>query len=178
MQLCELLEQERHENLSDTVEAKIIQAIIDLESGIERGLLEAKKIADRINEGQLEKFKKSQSAITRICKSMGFKASRPKGKTHIEVDKKLLEKLATRYLRKNAQSAPTALDEEKQHDSECTFGAANTESQEKCTQSVRKVHPITDGNHKGSAGGAESAENQGAFRSKKETADVPEEVII
>lgn len=133
LDLCNSLSKERYENLADTTEAKILQAILDLEEKIERGLLESSKICEEVNEDQGERFKKSQAVITRICKSMGFRASRPKGKTHIEIDQKLLQRLSARYLGKNAekmeghtpeksaQSAPAAKSQDNQQDSEEHF---------------------------------------------------------
>lgn len=191
LKLCDHLENERYENLADTLEARILQAILDLEVEIEHGLLEAAKIGDRINENQSERFKKSQAAITRICKSMGFKASRPKGKTHIDIDQKLLQRLSARYLgksiekkdghtlEKSAQTAPTAKSQETQEDSGCTFGADSAGADKKCTPSARKVHPITAGNDMESAVGAESAENTGVPPVKKMSLfEAPEEVVI
>ena len=133
LELCNSLSKERYANLADTTEAKILQAILDLEEKIERGLLESSKICEEVNEDQGERFKKSQAVITRICKSMGFRASRPKGKTHIEIDQKLLQRLSARYLGKNAekreghtpeksaQSAPAAKSQDNQQDSEEHF---------------------------------------------------------
>ena len=179
MRLCGELEQERYENLADTLEAQILQAIKDLDSEIEKGLLEAKKIGDKINEGVPEKFKKSQSAITRICTRMGFKKQRPKGKTHIEIEPALLEKLSLRYLKKNVQngdadtpektapSAPSANNQENQDVSGCTSDAEISEPQNKCTPDMEKVHPATTLNHCEKAEGAESAENQGVLAPKK-----------
>jgi DNA primase catalytic core len=179
IRLCGRLEQERYENLADTLEARILQAIIDLKSEIEKGRLEAKKIGDKINEGVPDKFKKSQSTITRICARMGFKAKRPKGKTHIEIEPRLLEKLSMRYLRKNVQnergytpekSAPSALsanNQENQDISECTSECRDSGPQNKCTSDKKKVHPATNWNYFEKARGAESAENQGVLASKK-----------
>jgi hypothetical protein len=179
IKLCQKLEQERYENLADTWEAQILQAINDLEPEIEYGLLEAQKIGDKINEGLLDKFKKSQSAVTRICKSMGFKTKRPKGKTHIEIEPRLLEKLSLRYLKKNVQngdadtpektalSALSANNQENQDVSGCTSGAESSEPQNKCTPDIEKVHPATTLNHSEKAEGAESAENQGVLAPKK-----------
>jgi DNA primase catalytic core len=177
IRLCQKLEQERYENLADTWEAQILQAINDLEPEIEYSFLEAKKIGDKINEGLLDKFKKSQSTITRVCKSMGFKTKRPKGKTHIEIDPRLLEKLSQRYLRKNVQngsacipekpalSAPSANNQENQEVSGCTSECRNSEPQNKCTPSEGKVHPATSCNHYPKTESAESAEIQGVYRS-------------
>jgi hypothetical protein len=173
IRLCGKLEQERYDNLADTYEARILQAIKDLDSEIEKGLLEAKKICDRISDGVPEKFKKSQSAITRICTRMGFKNKRPKGKTHIEIEPALLEKLSLRYLKKNVQngdadtpeksvpSAPSANNQEKQYVSGFTSGAESQEPENKCTPSPEKVHPTNNWNHCKKAEGAEGAENIG-----------------
>lgn len=191
LKLCNRLASERYENLADTMEGRILQTIIDLEVEIEHGLLEAAKIGDKINENQSEKFKKSQAVITRICKSMGFRTSRPKGKTHIDIDQKLLQRLSARYLGKNtekkdghtpektAQSAPTAKIQEKQEDSGCTFGADSAGAGKKCTQSARKVHPVTNGNDLESAAGAEGAENSGGYPPEKTSFfEAPEEIVI
>lgn len=191
LKLCNRLASERYENLADTLEAQILQTILDLDLEIEHGFLEAAKIGDKINENQSERFKKSQAAITRICKSMGFRAKRPKGKTHIDIDKKLLQGLSARYLGKNAekkdghtsektaQSAPTAKSQDNREDSGGTFGADNAWAEEKCTQSARKVHPVTNRNDMGSAAGAESAENTGVPPLKKMGLfEAPDEVVI
>ncbi len=191
IRLCGELEQERYENLADTLEARILQTIKDLESEIEKGLLEAKKIGDKINEGVPEKFKKSQSAITRICTRMGFKKKRPKGKTHIEIESALLEKLSLRYLKKNVQngsactpektalSAPSANNQKKQEVSGYTSECRNSEPQNKCTPSAEKVHSATSCNYCKKAESAESAENQVLLTFSKHTffqpMDMPED---
>lgn len=156
--LCRRIKSEHRENLADTLEGRILQAMVDLENEIFGGLLAAAEITQKINEGSPEKWKKTQSYITRTCKSMGFKSTRPQGETHIEIAPDLFEKLRKKYIEytpeKSAQTALSAQDEQSQGDTECTFSAENIEPE----KVHPKVHRVSSEDDNESAESAESAE--------------------
>jgi hypothetical protein len=166
LKLCRKIETEKMNSLSETLEAKLLTAISELEDRVVHGLLEMALIAEKINEGVPDQFKRSQASVTQAVKRMGFKSSRPKGKTHMVTDQKLFEKLSVRYLGKSAQSAPSANGEKDQDDSGCTLGAEGAHGpedhvgQSDSAQSAPKVHPPRSCNKDQSAEGAEGADFQ------------------
>jgi hypothetical protein len=161
---CDQLQAERRENLADTFEARLIQAIEALEGEIKGGLLESGKITEHVNKGKSEKFHRSPTKVTQTLKSMGFKLKRPAGTTNIEIDPGLLERMRVRYgvhtPGKSAQSALTARDEENQRVSACTSEASEGADSQSAREMHEKVHVATIGNDNGSAECAERADSQ------------------
>ena len=181
---CGQLEAERRENLADTFEAKLIEAIEALEAQVYDGKLDAGKITEGINAGKPEKFQRSQNTITRTLKGMGFKSKRSNGVSYIEVDELLLEKLRARYRThtpgKSALSVLTVYHEENQIVTQCTFHTDDRQKSEsalasgdgepcQCTSEPEsalvkeKVHCASDGNNSAKTESTESAENQRVY---------------
>ncbi len=174
---CKKLEEERHEALADTFEAKLIEAIEALEEQAYDSKLDAGKITETINAGKPERFQKAQNTITRTLKSMGFKAQRSHGATWIEVDSSLLEKLRTRYCThtpgKSAPSVPTVHFEENQGFSGDISGTERGQKSENVPpngdtkfsvpKSVPKVHRASPRNDDERTSGTEGAENQRVY---------------
>ena len=177
LKLCWKIESEKTTSLSETLEARLLTAISDLEDSVEHGLLQVSLIAEKINEGLPEKFQRSQASITQAVKRMGFKTSRPKGKTHMVYDQNLFSKLSVRYLGKPAQSAPSANGEKDQQDTGCTFGAEGApgpedpDAESHSAQSAQKVHPESGRNQDQSALGAEGADFPGVRPGNDENED-------
>jgi DNA primase len=145
LEFCKQLEREKRDHLADGRDARLIQLLCSLEHEVSNGLLEAKKIGDKHNEGVAEKFQSSKSSITRSLKSLGFKTERPGGNTHVVVDPVLLNKLCARFgvvyaPGISAQSALTARPEEFQGDSACTFPADPCAEMKSTQNSGQKMH--------------------------------------
>ena len=160
LDLCEQIRGERHDNLAETLEGRLVQVILDLEDKTEHGMLDAARIAQKINEGVPEKFQTSQARITRTCKSMGFKCKRPGGKTHVEIESALLAKLRARYLEKSAQSAQTEhslKDQDLISPGLSEESAQNARSAKNSADTSEKAHSTTLRNDRVSAECSESA---------------------
>ena len=167
LEICKQIENDRYENLADTLEGKIIQAILELDQEIEQGKLEAKKIAEKINENVPEKFYRSQNSVTRKCKSMSFGCVRSGGITYIKIDKKTIEKLSVHTLGKSALSAHTEQHAENKEDIQCTFSDTLSAENNNCTDNKTKVYLGKASNSSTCAESAESAENPGVCDDKK-----------
>jgi len=140
LDLCAEFENQRFETLEDTLEANILQAIIDLKHEIGTSKLLSKSITEKINEDVPEKFHRSQRTITHSCKRMGFKAPRSCGQTYIEVEPNLFKKLCLRYLRKSALSALSVQPTENNNDSECTSEGSNSAAKSSSAYTEKQVH--------------------------------------
>jgi DNA primase len=174
---CRELEEERHEALADTFEAKLIEAIEALDEQVYDGKLDAGKITETINAGKPERFQKVQNTITRTLKSMGFKTKRSHGTTWVEIDSSLLEKLRTRYCThtpgKSAPSEPIVHSEENQEFSGNISGTETGQKSESVPANgdgcfsvpgcVPKVHPVSNGNEIERTEGTEGTQNQRVY---------------
>ena len=161
LEMVKTIEQDRTENLSETIEAKLIEGLLELEGEFEYGRLAAKILGDKLNEELPERRKRSQAFYTRKIKSMGLKAPRIGGPTCILWDEKLIRQLAQRYLGKSAQTAQSAqmIDNNKEFmstfdEQKCADLKSAQELHEKCTG---KNDPKTTG----CAERAECAEKRG-----------------
>ncbi|MCX5804053.1 MAG: CHC2 zinc finger domain-containing protein [Proteobacteria bacterium] len=79
LDLTKELEEERKMNKSQSQDARIIEAIINLESTVERGELSNKAITEKFNEELLEKFKLPPERIGRRIKALGIPTKRISG---------------------------------------------------------------------------------------------------
>ena len=83
---------------SGSLEAEIIQAIINLECNVDKGILPVKLITDTINEERPERYRTSYQRIGRILSALGFsKCKTGDGAAAILWDAGLISKLKTNY---------------------------------------------------------------------------------
>jgi hypothetical protein len=192
---CGQLEDERRESLADTFEAKLIEAIDELEAQVYDGKLDTGKITEAINAGKPEKFQRSQNTVTRKLKNMGFKGKRSNGVTWIEIDSSLLEKIGARFRAhtpgKSELSVLSIQTEENQafradtlqtgarQKSESVLASGNGESCQ-CTSVLesalaeKKVSGLNTENNDEKTASTESTENQGVRVPGDDVSETPD----
>jgi len=109
LDLIRELEEERKMVKSQTKEAEIIEALINLEPNVTAGTLPINDITEKVNEGRREKFQYSSKTIGRTLRTMGFKGRRLSGGSRaIIYDKDKVSELALEHGLETSLTALTA----------------------------------------------------------------------
>ncbi len=88
---------ERREEKAGTVEASVIEAMLELENKVQDGRLAVGAIADYMNEGLAEDKRYSSQAIGHRLRALGFQQQRRKRTRAYAYDKDKLNRLAEKY---------------------------------------------------------------------------------
>jgi len=101
LKLKEVVKKQKKESAVDTLEAKLVQIIMDLENKVELGtaVLTFKDITDQYNEGRNIRLQLDEKVISSITKAMGFISKRNSHRTlrGIFYDIDLLRQLVVSY---------------------------------------------------------------------------------
>jgi len=94
------LHQSRLEEEKTTIEAQIVQALVECEQFVEQGRVSTEKVAEKFNEGRSEKERWKTRSVGKWLKKLGFKRARmPSGNVRGQRwDPVLVERLRRRYL--------------------------------------------------------------------------------
>lgn len=94
-----VVQDERRAERSKSIEARVLQAILDLEAEICRGKLPLKDITATVNEGQPERMAYGEKKIGGVLRGLGFPGTRSgaNGSTEIHVDLEHLDLSAVKY---------------------------------------------------------------------------------
>lgn len=91
------IEQERKEHSSESLEARLVKAIVDLEYRVDDGLLSIKSITERANEEVKEKYHSTPKSVGWKLNALGFQKRKRSDGSHIQWDESLIEMLKDRY---------------------------------------------------------------------------------
>jgi len=97
-ELIKEIEASRTIERSETLEAKVIKAVIRNERGLESGVIPVKMIVITVNIDKPDQYRYSSPRVGRILASLGFKKTRiNNGQSAIHYDEKLIKQLRERY---------------------------------------------------------------------------------
>ena len=98
MGLVKTLEEDRLTEKADSLEAGILEVIIDLGDEVDRGILPVKRITEVFNDDRSEKLQVTPQKIGRRLSAMGFKkAKTSSGTSAILWDEKHIERMMGAY---------------------------------------------------------------------------------
>ncbi|MBI2012128.1 hypothetical protein HYS91_05155 [Candidatus Daviesbacteria bacterium] len=95
--LLNIISERKKEDATDSLEAKVLEMVIDLNYEVEKGFLSIEAVTKKINTGKEERFTLAEDVIGRILRGLGFVKKRTAGKRGIFYDLDLIEKLKLNY---------------------------------------------------------------------------------
>ena len=166
MELVKDVEERRGIDRGETMEAKLVKTILDLEGRVVCGRLLIKTITDEFNKDKPERYHSTPKTIAGKLTALGFIKTRSgrDGSTAIQYDQALIKKLALAYLETRSASSVS---------STCSPGAAldtegSTEGTEASNLPSISASVKTDSNHAGFEG-TEGTEAKNRCVSKEKT---------
>ena len=97
LDLIRKIEKERKEHKSESLEAILITAIMDLEYSVKDGLLSIKSITDRANKDVKDKYHTTTRRAGWRLKALGFEKRKLSDGSYIQWDDSLIKKLKEQY---------------------------------------------------------------------------------
>lgn len=98
MRLLKKIEKQKRDEATDTLEAQILEAVINLKEQVQGGKLPVEFITSMFNEGRRENLAVSKQTMGKVLKALGFDKRRMTGgKRGIYYDPALIKKLSLQY---------------------------------------------------------------------------------
>ena len=97
LKLLKIVEAQKKDDATETLEAKILEVVINQEDQVDSGFLAVEVITRKFNEGKDDRFALKEDAIGKILRGLGFENKRTARKRGIYYDLDLIEKLKQNY---------------------------------------------------------------------------------